>query len=291
MALPFPFSPATSDLIDLAIREDLFAGDVTTDAIFTPEEETRGAFAAKQELVVSGKALVDEVYRRIDPDIRIEWFVEDGDRVGKGTIAISEGRCRSLLRAERVALNFLRHLSGIATLTDSYVQALGGRQGPRLLDTRKTTPGFRELEKYAVRCGGGHNHRFNLGSGAMIKDNHIAAAGSIELAIDKVRHSLPWLNKIEVEVSNFDELRQAIEHGADVILLDNMSTEDMKEAIRIGAGRVLLEASGNITLERLPELSNIGLDAVSSGALTHSAPNSDISYVFGRVPERAQILK
>lgn len=290
MVPPFPFSPATSSLIDLAIQEDLFAGDVTTDAIFTADERTQGAFVAKQELTVCGIAVVTEVYRRIDPSITTEWLVTDGTRVGPGTIAISTGRCRSLLRAERVVLNFLRHLSGISTMTHTYVEALGGANGPRMLDTRKTTPGFRELEKYAVRCGGGHNHRFNLGSGAMIKDNHAEAAGSIALAVQKVRAELPWLNKIEVEVDNFEELEEAINAGADVILLDNMSTAQMVEAIRIANGRVLLEASGNITIERLPELSNIGLHAVSSGALTHSAPNADISYLFGSVAPHATVL-
>lgn len=290
MVPPFPFSPATSNLIDLAIQEDLFAGDVTTDAIFTADERTQGAFVAKQELVVCGIAVVTEVYRRIDPSVETEWLVEDGTRVGRGTIAISHGRCRSLLRAERVALNFLRHLSGIATMTHQYVDVLGGKDGPRLLDTRKTTPGFRELEKYAVRCGGGHNHRFNLGSGAMIKDNHAEAAGSITLAVQKVRAELPWLNKIEVEVGNLIELEEAIAAGADVILLDNMTTPELVEAIALANNRVILEASGNITLKRLPELSNIGLHAVSSGALTHSAPNSDISYLFGSVAPHAPVL-
>lgn len=290
MAQPFPFSPATLDLIDMAIREDLYAGDVTTDAIFASDETTRGAFVAKQELTVCGTTLVDEIYRRVDGEITMEWFARDGDRVSKGTFGISQGRCRSLLRAERVALNFLRHLSGVATMTDEYVQALGGTSGPRLLDTRKTTPGFRELEKYAVRCGGGHNHRFNLGSGAMIKDNHAEAAGSITLAVQKVRAQLPWLNKIEVEVGDFDQLEEALQAGADVILLDNMSTAMMAEAAVLTKGRALLEASGNITLERLPELRNIGIDAVSSGALTHSAPNVDISYLFGKVAARATIL-
>lgn len=288
--MPFPFAPATSSLIDLAIQEDLFAGDVTTDSIFTANEETEGAFVAKQEMTVCGTAIVKEVYRRIDPEIETRWLVKDGDRVGRGTIAVSSGRCRSLLRAERVALNFLRHLSGISTLTHTYVEALGGQSGPRLLDTRKTTPGFRELEKYAVRCGGGHNHRFNLGSGAMIKDNHAEAAGSITAAVQRVRAELPWLNKIEVEVSDFAQLEEAINAGAEVILLDNMSTEDMREAVKLAGGRALLEASGNITLSRLPELSNIGLHAVSSGALTHSAPNADISYLFGKIPADAPIL-
>lgn len=290
MASPFPFSPGTLELIRLALEEDLSGGDITTDAIFTADEETQGAFVAKQELTVCGLAIVEQVYQMIDPEIRCEWYVSDGDRIGKGTFGVSHGRARSLLRAERIVLNFLRHLSGISTLTHSYVDALGGDSGPKMLDTRKTTPGFRALEKYAVRCGGGHNHRFNLGAGAMIKDNHAEAAGSITRAIENVRKELPWLAKIEVEVSDFDALEEAIQAGADVVMLDNMSTDDMKEAIRRTAGRAAIEASGNITLERLPELANIGLDAVSSGALTHSAPDADISYLFGQTAPKASLL-
>lgn len=290
MASPFPFSPGTLDLIRLALEEDLSGGDITSDAIFTADEETQGAFIAKQELTVCGIALVEEVYRHVDPEITCEWYVEDGDRIGPGVFGVSKGRARSLLRAERLALNFLRHLSGVSTLTYAYVQAVGGENGPKMLDTRKTTPGFRALEKYAVRCGGGHNHRFNLGSGAMVKDNHAEAAGSITRAVELVRAELPWLSKIEVEVSSFEELEEAIAAGADVVMLDNMSTEDMKEAVRITDGRVALEASGNITLERLPELSNIGLHAVSSGALTHSAPEADVSYLFGKTAAPAPIL-
>jgi|SRR5690625_26497 len=290
MASPFPFSPGTLELIRLALEEDLSGGDITSDAIFTADEEAQGAFVAKQELTVCGIALVEQVYRMVDPDITCEWFAEDGDRISKGTFGISRGRARSLLRAERLALNFLRHLSGISTLTYTYVEALGGASGPKMLDTRKTTPGFRALEKYAVRCGGGHNHRFNLGAGAMIKDNHAEAAGSITNAVQKVRKELPWLAKVEVEVSDFDALEEAIQAGADVVMLDNMSTEDMKEAIRRTQGRAAIEASGNITLERLPELANIGLDAVSSGSLTHSAPDADISYLFGKTAPNASIL-
>lgn len=290
MASPFPFSPGTYDLIRLALEEDLSGGDITSDAIFTADEEAQGAFVAKQELTVCGIALVEEVYRYVDPEITCEWYVEDGDRIGRGTFGISKGRARSLLRAERLALNFLRHMSGISTLTHTYVEALGGEDGPKMLDTRKTTPGFRALDKYAVRCGGGYNHRFNLSAGAMIKDNHAAAAGSITRAVDLVRKELPWLAKIEVEVSSFEDLEEAIVAGADVVMLDNMSTEDMKEAVRIADGRAALEASGNITLERLPELSNIGLHAVSSGALTHSAPEADVSYLFQQSADRAPIL-
>lgn len=290
MASPFPFSPGTLDLIRLALEEDLSGGDITSDAIFASDEQAQGAFLAKQEMTVCGIALVEAVYQMVDPELQCEWFVEDGDRIGRGTFGVSKGRARSLLRAERLALNFLRHLSGISTLTHTYVEALAGANSPKMLDTRKTTPGFRALEKYAVRCGGGHNHRFNLGSGAMIKDNHIEAAGSIARAVDLVRAELPWLSKIEVEVSSFEGLRAAIDAGADIVMLDNMSTEDMKEAVRIADGRVALEASGNITLERLPELSNIGLHAVSSGALTHSAPEADVSYVFGEIPARATVI-
>lgn len=290
MASPFPFSPGTLELIRLALEEDLSGGDITSDAIFTADEEAQGAFVAKQELTLCGLALVEQVYRMVDPDIVCEWYFHDGDRITQGTFGVSRGRARSLLRAERLALNFLRHLSGIATLTHSYVEALGGSAGPKMLDTRKTTPGFRALEKYAVRCGGGHNHRFNLGAGAMIKDNHAEAAGSITHAVQKVRKELSWLAKIEVEVSDFDALEEAIQAGADVVMLDNMSTEDMKEAIRRTDGRAAIEASGNITLERLPELASIGLDAVSSGALTHSAPDADISYLFGKSAPNASLL-
>ena len=289
MTRAFPFSPATGALIDLALNEDLFAGDVTSDAVFAADEQVVGWLVAKQELVVAGRDLVDEVYRRVDRRIDIEWFVEDGQRVGRGAIARTAGPCRSLLRAERVALNFLRHLSGVATITRRCVDALG-TDGPALLDTRKTTPGFRELEKYAVRCGGGRNHRFNLGSGAMIKDNHIAAAGSIGAAVSRVRATLPWLMQVEVEVSSVDQLEAAIEAGADVVLLDNMSTDEMRRACAQAAGRVLLEASGNITFERLAELRGVGLDAVSSGAITHSAPNVDISYLLQADAPKAPTL-
>lgn len=287
MTVDYSFSPATGELIDLAIREDLYGGDVTSDAIFASGERSEGSFVAKQELVLCGAALVNEVYRRVDSSLEIEWLHEDGAHVTRGALANSRGPARSLLRAERVALNFLRHLSGIATMTRQYVEALG-EGGPLLLDTRKTTPGFRELEKYAVKCGGGRNHRFNLGSGAMIKDNHIEAAGSLSAAVKRVREQLPWLLKLEVEVKDLAELQEAIDAGVDVVLLDNMSTATMREAVELAKGRVLLEASGNITIERLPELRDIGLNAVSSGAITHSAPNADISYLFGKLAAAAK---
>ncbi|MCB9519675.1 MAG: carboxylating nicotinate-nucleotide diphosphorylase [Myxococcales bacterium] len=279
MPTPFRFSSATRDLIELALHEDLSLGDVTADAIFADDATIGAAFLAKEPLVVAGIPIVREVMRQVDPEATFAWSVRDGAAITPGQFGTVHGRVRSLLRAERVMLNFLRHMSGVATITKRYVAALGPN-GPKLVDTRKTTPGFRELEKYAVRLGGGHNHRYNLGSGAMIKDNHIAAAGSIADAVAKVRAYAPFLTRIEVEVTTLDELRAALEAGADAVLLDNMSTETMREACAIVAGRAIVEASGNITESRLAELRDVGLDIVSSGAITHSAPNVDISLDF-----------
>lgn len=272
----FPFSEATRQLVSLALMEDLYSGDVTSDAIFADEATTRGQFLAKEPLVVAGIPLVAFIFDRVDAAIELHWSITDGTAVEPGVFGTISGPTRSVLRGERIALNFLRHLSGVATLTRRYASILG-ESGPRIVDTRKTTPGFRELEKYAVRAGGGANHRYNLGSGAMIKDNHIAAAGSITRAVEKVRAYAPFLTRIEVEVTNFDELEEALTAGADAVMLDNMSTDDMRRAVEIVAGRALVEASGNITDARLAELRGIGLDFISSGALTHSAPNVDIS--------------
>jgi nicotinate-nucleotide pyrophosphorylase (carboxylating) len=276
----FPFSDATRRLIQLAIDEDLYAGDVTSDAIFGPEEPGRAVFLAREALVLAGAPVVDEVFARIDPALHTEWFVRDGARVGANAeLARVTGPVRSLLRAERTALNFVRHLSGVATITDRYVAQLG-EGGPRLVDTRKTTPGMRELEKYAVRCGGGHNHRYNLSSGAMIKDNHIVAAGSITRAVERVRAFAPFLVRIEVEVTSLEQLDEALAAGADAVLLDNMDTPTMAAAVKRVAGRAIVEASGRITDARLAELRGIGLDVISSGAVTHSAPNVDIALEF-----------
>lgn len=282
MPRPFPFSEPTRALIGLALTEDLYAGDVTTDAIFDDDATTTARLVAKAPLVLSGAAMVDEVFARVDGEVSVSWRVDDGALVQPGTVlAMIEGRVRSVLRAERIALNFLRHMSGVATVTRQYVDVLGP-DGPALVDTRKTTPGFRELEKYAVRCGGGKNHRYNLAGGAMIKDNHIAAAGSIAEAVAKVRAHAPFLLRVEVEVTTMDELRQAIEAGADAVLLDNMTTDAMAECVRYVDGRAIVEASGNITHAHLEELRGIGLDVISSGAITHSAPNADISLLIGQ---------
>jgi len=280
MPYPFPFSDATRQLIDLSLLEDLHAGDATSDAIFSTTAPGVARFVAKEPMVVAGLPVVSEVFRRVDEGLVVSWDIIDGARVVAGPIGTVSGPIRSILRGERTALNFLRHLSGVATLTHAYVQAIGP-SGPRIVDTRKTTPGFRELEKYAVRMGGGANHRYSLGSGVMIKNNHIAAAGSIHEAVSRVRSYAPFLLKIEVEVTTLDELTQAVDAGADVVLLDNMDTATMRRAVEIAGGRVMLEASGNITLDRLPELRDVGVDVISCGALTHSARHADISLTVG----------
>jgi nicotinate-nucleotide pyrophosphorylase (carboxylating) len=271
------FSPAVDQLIDLALTEDLGAGDLTSDALFGAADEGRGVVIAKQALVVAGLGVMARVFGRVDARLDFQAVVQDGAKVAAGALlARVAGPVQSLLRAERTALNFIRHLSGVATLTAQYVEA-SGRTGPRVVDTRKTTPGFRELEKYAVRQGGGHNHRANLGAGVMIKDNHILAAGSISAAVRRVREVAPHTATVEVEVVDLAGVDEALEAGADIVLLDNMNDADMAEAVRRCQGRAVTEASGNVTLDRIEALRLIGVDVVSSGALTHSAPAADIS--------------
>ena len=273
-------SPHIRRLIDLALDEDDLGFDVTSNAFF---KHTAGEahLVAKQDLVLAGSQLVGAVFAVVDPDVRWRFSAEDGATITRGTtFAHATGNAASLLRGERTALNFLQRMSGVATMTRSYADALGtGRT--RITDTRKTLPGWRELDKYAVVCGGGTNHRFSLSGGVMVKDNHIAAAGSIAAAVDRVRQTAPHTLRIEVEVEDLAGVREALDAGVEIIMLDNMSTPAMREAvtlIREHAGdRVFVEASGNVTLQRLPELSNIGLDFVSSGALTHSVIAADIS--------------
>lgn len=277
-------SPRIRRLIDMAIDEDEVGFDVAS-AVFFEGETVEARLVAKEALTLAGLPMVEAVFERVDPEVAWRFNFEDGQRVEKGQIIGSaEGEAVSILRGERIALNFLQRMSGIASKTAAYVAAMG-ETTTRIVDTRKTLPGYRELDKYSVRCGGGANHRFNLSGGVMIKDNHIAAAdGSIKKAVLRARERAPLTLKVEVEVTNFDEMERALEAGADVIMLDNMSTEEMVEAIeRIrehSADRVAVEASGNITLERLPEIANIGLDYISSGALTHSIEAADISLKF-----------
>lgn len=263
----------------MALDEDQLGFDVTSNVFFSGTR-TNGRLVAKQDLTVAGLPMVRAVFERVDPDVRWSFDAEDSDRVESGTVfARCEGEAVSLLRGERTALNFLQRMTGIATMTASYVDALGD-SATRIVDTRKTLPAYRELDKYAVRMGGGTNHRYALGGGAMVKDNHIAAAGDVAKAVAMVRAQAPHTLKIEVEVERLEQIKPAIDAGADVIMLDNMSTNDMVTCIDFiheKASHVTIEASGNITRERLPELGNIGLDFISSGALTHSVAAADIS--------------
>ena len=272
-------SAAIRHLIEAALDED----DVVfcaTSAAFFDGVQTTARFLAKQDLVLAGVDVARAVFASIGADVEWEMSATDGDAIPKGTqFGTVRGDAGMLLRGERTALNFLQRMSGVATLTRSYADALGERV--RITDTRKTLPGWRALDKYAVRAGGGANHRYSLSGGVMIKDNHIAAAGGLQPAIEAVKKTAPHTLRIEVEVSTTEMARHAVEVGADIVMLDNMSTPAMQEAIAVirdlAGRRVLIEASGNITLERLAELGELDLDFVSSGALTHSAPAADIS--------------
>ena len=263
-------------LVRQALAEDIGTGDVTTNAMAGQNDRARGVFLAKTALTLAGCDVAVEAFAQIDPKVAAVFHFEDGDQVAPGAI-IGEitGSARALLSAERTALNFLQHLSGVATLTREFVGASGGRI--TVLDTRKTTPGFRTLEKYAVRAGGGTNHRMGLDDGVLIKDNHIRIAKDIANAVAQVR---AWGSKhpVEVEVTTLDEVDAALEARADILLLDNMANDAIREAVRRSRGRAKTEISGGVTLERIPELAATGADYVSIGALTHSAPAVDISF-------------
>ena len=270
-------------LIDLALAEDIGSGDITTLATVPADRQATGRFLVKQPGVVSGLAVVSAVYARVDPRVVVEPLVADGAAVAAGTvIATVSGPAQALLSGERVALNFLQRLSGVATVTAEYTRRVAGTKA-RIVDTRKTTPGLRALERYAVRVGGGHNHRFNLADGVLIKDNHLAAIGTpdrIAVAVAAARERAPHTLRIEIEVTSLDELQQALAAGADVVLLDNMDVPTMAEAVRLTAGRALLEASGGITLDTIAAIAATGVDLISVGALTHSAPSLDVSLDF-----------
>lgn len=272
-------------LRDLAVRlleEDVGYGDITTLAIVPPEARGHGRFLAKEALVIAGLDVALTVLHTMDPTIQMDCCVQDGAQLHEGDVfAEIHGPAQALLTAERVALNLLQRLSGVATATRHYVDAVRHTKA-RVVDTRKTTPGLRALEKYAVCVGGGHNHRFGLGDGVLIKDNHIAIAGGVVSAIGLARRAVSHLQKIEVEVENFEQLREALAAAADAILLDNMTPEQTHEAVRIvrqfpGGERVLLESSGGITLATVRLYAEAGVDLISAGALTHSAPAVDIS--------------
>ena len=268
-------------LVELALEEDLLLGDATSEATIDAAARGEGRLLAKEELVLAGGAVARRVFDRLGAECRLD--AADGERIARGTtFGVARGPLRALLGAERTALNFLQRLSGVATATRRCVDALaagGGRT--RLLDTRKTTPGWRMLEKDAVRAGGGKNHRFALGDGILIKDNHVAACGGVGAAVRHARERAGAMLKIEVEVTDLAGLEEALAAGADLVLLDNMDDAAMAEAVRRTAGRVPLEASGNMTLDRLPRVSATGVDYVSMGAITHSARAVDISFELG----------
>jgi nicotinate-nucleotide pyrophosphorylase (carboxylating) len=267
---------AASHLIDLAVAEDIGPGDATSEAILPPGTCLRARIVAKAAGVVAGLPVAEAVFARVDPALHFTALASDGDPVHPGhLVATVAGPGRSLLAAERIAINFLQHLSGIATLTRAFVEAARGTQAT-VLDTRKTHPGYRVLEKYAVRMGGGQNHRMGLHDMLLIKENHIEGAGSITEAVTRARAGFPHL-PCEVEVKTLDELREALALDVDRIMLDNMDLEEMRAAVALTAGRTPLEASGGVTLQEVSQVAATGVDYISVGALTHSAPALDLS--------------
>ncbi|MBP1761754.1 MAG: nicotinate-nucleotide pyrophosphorylase (carboxylating) [Firmicutes bacterium] len=270
--------PGLDDLIRRSLEEDIGYGDITTMSVVPAEQNSEGLFIAKAEGVIAGLEVAGTVFARLDPEAVFTKLIEEGDLVTTGTvIARIRGKSRALLTGERTALNFLQRLSGIATQTHQLTGMIKDYSA-QLLDTRKTTPGLRVLEKYAVTVGGGRNHRFGLYDGVMIKDNHIIAAGGIKQAVAMARGKVPHTLKIEVEVENLDQLQEALEAGTDIIMLDNMAPAVMREAVAVVAGRALLEASGGIKAANLIEIAQTGVDFISMGALTHSASSLDISF-------------
>ncbi len=264
-------------LILEALREDISSEDVTTNAVMKEAVTGEVELICKQDGVIAGLDVFERVFRLLDENTKVELYCKDGNQVRNGELMGKVvGDIRVLLSGERVALNYLQRMSGIATYTRSVADLLKGT-GTKLLDTRKTTPNMRIFEKYAVRAGGGYNHRYNLSDGVLLKDNHIGAAGSVANAVRMAKEYAPFVRKIEVEVETLEMVKEAVEAGADIIMLDNMSTEEMAEAIRIIDGRAETECSGNVTKENIASLTSLGVDYISSGALTHSAPILDIS--------------
>ncbi|WP_163468668.1 carboxylating nicotinate-nucleotide diphosphorylase [Fusobacterium sp. IOR10] len=265
------------NLILLALREDISSEDITTNSIIKDNILGRGHLIAKEDGILAGIEIFKRVFKLLDENIEFKVNFKDGDKLQKGQIICEiTGDLRVILSGERVALNYLQHMSGIATYTNDVVQLLKGTS-IKLLDTRKTTPNMRIFEKYAVKVGGGYNHRYNLSDGVLIKDNHIAVAGSIKSAVEMARAYVSFVKKIEVEVENLQMVEEAIEAKADIIMLDNMDEFTMKKAVEIIGGRCKTECSGNITRENILKISKCGVDFVSSGAITHSAPILDIS--------------
>jgi nicotinate-nucleotide pyrophosphorylase (carboxylating) len=267
------------DAVKRALEEDLGrAGDVTSSATLPEGIQAKAKLVARKSGTIAGLACAARAFRSLAPNMKFEAKARDGDRVGANTtLAVIEGPAIAILSGERVALNFLGHLSGIATLTAAYAAKIAHTKA-KITDTRKTTPGLRALEKYAVRCGGGVNHRFGLDDAVLIKDNHIAVAGGVGPALDAARAAVSHLVKVEIEVDTLDQLREVLGNGkADVVLLDNMAPETLREAVALCRGKIVTEASGGVTLDTLAAIAETGVDVISSGALTHSAPSLDVA--------------
>lgn len=264
-------------LIRMALAEDITSEDISTNAVMREAKQGEVDLICKEDGIIAGLSVFKRVFTLLDADTEVTFFCQDGDEVKQGQkMGVVRGDIRILLSGERTALNYLQRMSGIATYTNSITKLLAGSK-TKLLDTRKTTPNNRIFEKYAVKAGGGYNHRYNLSDGVLLKDNHIGAAGSVTKAVEMAKEYCPFVRKIEIEVENLDMVKEAADAGADIIMLDNMSHDDMKEAIRIIDGRAETECSGNVTRENIAKLIDLGVNYISSGALTHSAPIMDIS--------------
>ena len=265
------------DLILNALKEDITSEDISTNSVMPHYQLGEVELICKEDGVIAGLEVFKRVFELLDENTEVTFSCQDGDSVKKGqTLGVIRGDIRVLLSGERTALNYLQRMSGIATYTRTVADLLKGTK-TKLLDTRKTTPGMRIFEKYAVKVGGGYNHRYNLSDGILLKDNHIGAAGGVKQAVRMAKEYAPFVRKIEVEVENLDMLKEALDAGADIIMLDNMSVEDMKEAVRLTAGKAETECSGNVTKENVAKLVDIGVDYISSGALTHTSPILDLS--------------
>lgn len=273
-----------NEVVERALAEDLSGGDVTSAATVAAEERAIARAVAHSELTVCGGAVFARAFYKVDPGLRVEELLAEGSRAKPGeALWVVEGSARAILMAERTALNFAQRLSGVATLTRRFVDALPSGSKLRIADTRKTTPGLRFLERYAVRTGGGHNHRDCLGSAVLIKDNHIVAAGGIRPAVERARATAPHTSRIELEVDTLEQLDEALTLRVDIVLLDNFDDAAVATAVAKVAGRAIIEVSGGITLSRVPRLAELGVDVVSVGALTHSAPSADIGLDIERI--------
>lgn len=268
---------SVDDYLLNTLKEDITYEDVSANAVMPEDKQGRADLICKQDGIICGLDVFRRVFELLDPTSRFECNYKDGDRVSKGDlIGVIYGDVKAILSGERTALNYLQRMSGIATITREYVDELSGCSAT-LLDTRKTTPNMRPFEKYAVKVGGATNHRYNLSDGVLLKDNHIGAAGSVTRAIEMAKEYAPFVRKIEIETETLDQVKEAVESGADIIMLDNMDNDTMRKAVELIDGRAQTECSGNVTKERLREIAELGVDYISCGALTHSAPIMDVS--------------